>query len=456
MASDLPDFTKSVDVSAGTVTITGPVTVDGTITADLAAGATGVVEPGTSPIDISGAVDASLAAGSTVIVEPGTSPIDISGAVDITAGSVTIVEGQGGSTPVQISTPPKSVGQVKILAGQLTGSLIFTPDVEATGLAALISTLSQPGRGTVSAFITGSNSGFTYAQASSAAGDLADILQAVVIGSVEPIEILITTTVASGSDLVAANAYETFGSRAVSPVNSPFQPLYVAGTGLNPLPVVVGGDQGPAANAVQVVHAAPGGNAVIYAALAPGGTLALVGGVAGKSIRLRRFHMSISAAGFVYLEQTGPLVELWADATTAELPGADLDWEGYSLAAGTAVQLRNASALVTDLVMPPRIVVEIDIKVPPGPRGEMGFALWASGLTVIPEQASTWIVADDEEISWPLQDQIDSGGWQLAAYNLGQYDHTVYLRFLVSPTTSPAVGVGPQPIPAAQLSSSAA
>src|SRR5487761_315651 len=118
MASDLPDFTKSVDVSAGTVTITGPVTVDGTITADLAAGSTVVVEPSTS---------------------------DISGAVDITAGSVTIVEGQGGSTPVQISTPPKSVGQVKILAGQLTGSLIFTPDVEATGLAALISTLSQPG-----------------------------------------------------------------------------------------------------------------------------------------------------------------------------------------------------------------------------------------------------------------------------------------------------------------------
>src|SRR5487761_49006 len=310
MASDLPDFTKSVDVSAGTVTITGPVTVDGTITADLAAG-------------------------STVVVEPGTSPIDISGAVDITAGSVTIVEGQGGSTPVQISTPPKSVGQVKILAGQLTGSLIFTPDVEATGLAALISTLSQPGRGTVSAFITGSNSGFTYAQASSAAGDVAGILQAVVIGSVEPIEILITTTVASGSDLVAANAYETFGSQAVSPVNSPFQPLYVAGTGLNPLPAVAGGDQGPAANAVQVVHAAPGGNAVIYAALAPGGTLALVGGVAGKSI---------SAAGFVSLEQTGPLVELWADATTAELPGADLDWEGYSLAAGAAVQLRNAGA----------------------------------------------------------------------------------------------------------------
>src|SRR5487761_347550 len=196
MASDLPDFTKSVDVSAGTVTITGPVTVDGTITADLAAG-------------------------STVVVEPGTSPIDISGAVDITAGSVTIVEGQGGSTPVQISTPPKSVGQVKILAGQLTGSLIFTPDVEATGLAALISTLSQPGRGTVSAFITGSNSGFTYAQASSAAGDLAGFLQAVVIGSVEPIEILITTTVASGSDLVAANAYETFGSQAVTRVRPP-------------------------------------------------------------------------------------------------------------------------------------------------------------------------------------------------------------------------------------------
>lgn len=133
------------------------------------------------------------------------------------------------------------------------------------------------------------------------------------------------------------------------------------------------------------------------------------------------------------------------------MPASEIRSFQVTIPAGTSA----TAPQLTDLAMPPRIVVEVDIKVPAGARGQMGFALWASGLTVIPEQAGEFIVTDDEEITWPLQDQIDSGGWQLAAYNLGQYDHTVYLRFLVLPTTANLGALAAQPISAAQLSSSA-
>lgn len=113
----------------------------------------------------------------------------------------------------------------------------------------------------------------------------------------------------------------------------------------------------------------------------------------------------------------------------------------------------EADPQVTDLTMPPFVVVEIDIVVPPGPRGELGFALWASGKTVIPEQTGAWMVSDNEVIRWPLIDQITSGGWQLAAYNNGQYDHTLYIRFQVVPVAVDTSALGTQPIAMSQLSS---
>lgn len=107
----------------------------------------------------------------------------------------------------------------------------------------------------------------------------------------------------------------------------------------------------------------------------------------------------------------------------------------------------------TELTMPAREVDSIEIVVPPGPQGEMGFALTSGGKTIIPEQLGEWIVADDEKITWELQNQIDSGGWQLTAYNTGAYDHVVYLRFLVNLPAAQTTPRALQPIPLAALSS---
>ncbi len=98
---------------------------------------------------------------------------------------------------------------------------------------------------------------------------------------------------------------------------------------------------------------------------------------------------------------------------------------------------------VTSLAMPSRVVNRIEVKVPPGPRGEVGFAFTSGGQQMIPVDLNTFIVTDSEEISWDLEDQIDSGAWQLSAYNTGNFPHTLYIRFLITPpqlaTTAPVV-----------------
>jgi hypothetical protein len=95
--------------------------------------------------------------------------------------------------------------------------------------------------------------------------------------------------------------------------------------------------------------------------------------------------------------------------------------------AGTTV----AAPLTTVLTMPPRIVREVRVRIPPGPRGQVGWYLASGGVQVVPWLKGTYIVADDETIDWPLEGQIESGAWQLVAYNTGSYDHTLYLTFLL-------------------------
>lgn len=106
--------------------------------------------------------------------------------------------------------------------------------------------------------------------------------------------------------------------------------------------------------------------------------------------------------------------------------------EIYEFQVATPAGTPQATPLVTQLPMPPRLVSQVEIRVPPGPRGELGFALGAAGQPVIPRAAGTFVVTDDERIVWPLEGQIDSGAWECFTFNTGAFAHTVYLRFLVS------------------------
>lgn len=84
------------------------------------------------------------------------------------------------------------------------------------------------------------------------------------------------------------------------------------------------------------------------------------------------------------------------------------------------------------LAMPPREVVGVRIRVPPGCGGHVGWALSVAGTPIMPSNAGGYMVQDNEVTEWPLENQPDSGAWQLAAYNTGKLTHTVYVTFLLA------------------------
>jgi len=108
-------------------------------------------------------------------------------------------------------------------------------------------------------------------------------------------------------------------------------------------------------------------------------------------------------------------------------PAAEVRSFAVTIPAGTA----ETSPLTTDIFFPPRDVVAVRWKVPPGPSGMMGWRLTMSGGNAVIPAGGGWIIADGESATWPLDDQPDSGYWEVTGYNTGAYDHTVYLDFLL-------------------------
>lgn len=114
----------------------------------------------------------------------------------------------------------------------------------------------------------------------------------------------------------------------------------------------------------------------------------------------------------------------------------------------------QAAPVRVPMTFPPRIVRQVEIRVPPGPSGLVGFALQNSGLTVIPYASDAFIVTAADAINWPLDGYITSGDWQLLGYNTGANDHAVYVRFLLDLIGSTA-GAAPSAIDEMTLNAAA-
>lgn len=111
----------------------------------------------------------------------------------------------------------------------------------------------------------------------------------------------------------------------------------------------------------------------------------------------------------------------------------------FTIPAGTPI----TSPASMSVSFPPRDVEAIQVVIPPGPNGFVGFQLQNSGVAVIPYASDDYIVASDEVINWPLAGYINSGSWQLAGYNTGTSPHTIYVRFLLNYLTPANEGLTP-------------
>ena len=111
-----------------------------------------------------------------------------------------------------------------------------------------------------------------------------------------------------------------------------------------------------------------------------------------------------------------------------------------TIPAGTA----QATPATTPISLDNWLIRRLDLEVPPGPAGLMGFQIFNNGVAFIPFGGGQWIVWDDNTESYYLDDQPDASGWSVVGYNAGVYDHAVILRFHVdlimpsAPATPPA------------------
>jgi hypothetical protein len=90
------------------------------------------------------------------------------------------------------------------------------------------------------------------------------------------------------------------------------------------------------------------------------------------------------------------------------------------------------------VIFPAGTVVEIELRVPAGAAGLVGFALAQAGQQVIPENADGIYVADNEVLRFEVADTLRNGDWQVIGYNTDVYDHRLNVRFAVNNNAAPA------------------
>src|SRR6185437_2451788 len=100
----------------------------------------------------------------------------------------------------------------------------------------------------------------------------------------------------------------------------------------------------------------------------------------------------------------------------------------------------EATPVTVALTLGTLLVNKIRWRVPPGPRGNLGWYLSMGGVQVVPDDKGAYVVADDEYDDWEIDNLPESGAWQLTGYNTGTYDHTVYLYFFTTPIQLQSVG----------------
>ena len=102
--------------------------------------------------------------------------------------------------------------------------------------------------------------------------------------------------------------------------------------------------------------------------------------------------------------------------------------------AGTAATAPHTVALPFDNWE----VEAIDLEVPPGPAGNLGFYLANNGQPWIPRSPGEWLVWDDHKSRFMPTGYPTASGWEIVGYNTGAYAHAVVVRFHVNPVTAAA------------------
>ena len=323
---------------------------------------------------ISGLVDVNVQNTPEVIVNSGTLDATITNASLNVTGPVSISAGQSG---VNVSTdaPPVVGPTITIPAGQSSVTETLHPPSNATAIGFAFEPL---GSLTLNVQVQDALTlvyleDFTFA----AGGSTGRSFTIPLTPGMTQSGIIVTAT-AGGTVVVDTTVGYTLwyiGTNSIQPVNYPTQPLYVQGPEAQAQDannsvtfadqiiagyyaagvqqglikpgypdVVAMGYQGTGYS-VQTVKQAPQLNVVVNTTLAADAADTLIAAVAGQSIRLRRVQLQTSATEQIVLRSVASGGTLfWTGTPGAGVSTPDMDFEGWSLGADTALVLQNTGS----------------------------------------------------------------------------------------------------------------
>lgn len=114
-----------------------------------------------------------------------------------------------------------------------------------------------------------------------------------------------------------------------------------------------------------------------------------------------------------------------------------------------AAQTARTAPATTPLDFPEGIVRAVEVVIPDGVSGLAGWAFTYGGEWIIPYDRDTWVISNNEQVKWEVDNKPTGSQWALTAYNADLYNHTFYVRIHVDEFTAPlATTVLPVPITA--------
>lgn len=98
-----------------------------------------------------------------------------------------------------------------------------------------------------------------------------------------------------------------------------------------------------------------------------------------------------------------------------------------TIPAGTPI----ATPLVTPTVFAPNKVLSILWRFPSGCNGQVGIAIGARTVPVLPDIPGKYLVHNGDTVGYDVEDFPTTGDWSVIGYNLGAFPHTVHVEFKV-------------------------
>lgn len=94
----------------------------------------------------------------------------------------------------------------------------------------------------------------------------------------------------------------------------------------------------------------------------------------------------------------------------------------------TPLQTLSSAPLVTSPMIGSIWIDSIEIRIPPGHRGNTGIYVANSGAPIVPySQSPQFVIANDELLKWDVGVEVDTG-LQIVTFNNDYFAHEHYVR----------------------------